>query len=164
MVTDGPDGSQRRDRHGRGLRGPLLPQRTTVSGDELRVPAAQTRAERFDDLVLDIVDELDERWAEQLHTVEFAVEDVPQVTGDDSGVVADETAGGDVPLGRVVPAATGADGRRTPARLVVYRRPLEVRAADRADLAELTHDVVVDLVARLLGVDPDEVDRPRHGD
>jgi predicted Zn-dependent protease with MMP-like domain len=46
---------------------------------------------------------------------------------------------------------------------VVYRRPLEARAADRGDLADLVHDVVVDQVARLLGLDPDEVDPPVSG-
>ncbi len=48
----------------------------------------------------------------------------------------------------------------TPARVVVYRRPLEARALDRAELAELVRDVVVDQVARLLDLDPDEVDPP----
>ncbi len=128
----------------------------------MRVPAALTRAERFDDLVLDAVDELDQRWTEQLDHVEFAVEDVPVVpAGEDASLVADATAGGNVPLGRVLAAGIGLDGRRVPARLVVYRRPLEVRAADREELAYLTHDVVVDLVARLLDVDTDEVDPPR---
>jgi hypothetical protein len=41
---------------------------------------------------------------------------------------------------------------------VVYRRPLEARAADRLDLAELVREVVVDQVARLLQVDPEDVD------
>jgi predicted Zn-dependent protease with MMP-like domain len=135
----------------------------------VRVPAAQTRAERFDDLVLDAVEQLEERWARELQGVEFAVEDVPAVPGQsdeydaalDEDVVADETAGGAVPLGRLLPAAVDARGRRTPPRVVVYRRPLEARAADRSDLADLVHDVVVDQVARLLRLDPDVVDPPR---
>jgi predicted Zn-dependent protease with MMP-like domain len=43
---------------------------------------------------------------------------------------------------------------------VVYRRPLEARASDRADLGELIHEVVVDQVAQLLGLDPDVIDPP----
>jgi len=43
---------------------------------------------------------------------------------------------------------------------VVYRRPLELRAVDRRDLLELVHEVIVEQVARLLGLDPDEVDLP----
>ena len=154
---------RRRDRHGRGLRGPLVPTTIELGGRVLRVPAAQTRGERFDDLVLDAVEDLEQRWAQELEGVEFAVEDVPAVPLDgeyDEDVVADETAGGAVPLGRLLPSGLDARGRRTAPRIVVYRRPLEARASDRADLADLVHDVVVDQVARLLQIDPDEVDPP----
>ena len=156
---------RRRDRHGRGLRGPLVPSSVTLNGRDIKVPVAQTRGERFDDLVLDAVEDLEQRWARELEGVEFAVEDVPAVilgdeVGYDDDVVADETAGGAVPLGRLLPAAVDDRGRPTAPRIVVYRRPLEARAADRADLADLVHDVVVDQVARLLQLDPDEVDPP----
>ena len=157
--------ARRRDRHGRGLRGPLVPPTVSVGGRVVRVPAAQTRGERFDDLVLDAVEDLEQRWARELEGVEFAVEDVPAVPLEgepvhDDDVVADETAGGAVPLGRLLPAAVDSRGRPTAPRVVVYRRPLEARATDRHDLADLVHDVVVDQVARLLHLDPDEVDPP----
>jgi predicted Zn-dependent protease with MMP-like domain len=157
--------SRRRDRHGRGLRGQLVPPTVSLGGRVLRVPAAQTRGERFDDLVLDAVENLEQRWARELEGVEFAVEDVPAVPleGDlpyDEDVVTDDTGGAAVPLGRLLPAALDARGRPTAPRVVVYRRPLEARAADRHDLADLVHDVVVDQVARLLHLDPDEVDPP----
>jgi predicted Zn-dependent protease with MMP-like domain len=45
-----------------------------------------------------------------------------------------------------------------PARIVLYRRPLEFRALDRDDLADLVHDVIVEQVANLLGVDPDDIE------
>jgi predicted Zn-dependent protease with MMP-like domain len=140
--------------------------RTVRLGDRvLRVPAAQTRGQLFDDLVLDAVEDLEQRWSRELEGVEFAVEDVPAVAPEldltyDEHVVADETAGGAVPLGRLLPAGLDARGRRTAPRVVVYRRPLEARAIDRSDLADLVHDVVVDQVARLLQLDPDEVDPP----
>jgi hypothetical protein len=63
---------RRRDRHGRGLRGPLIPYTVVLGGRELRIPASQTRGERFDDLVLDAVEELEQRWASELEGVEFA--------------------------------------------------------------------------------------------
>lgn len=127
------------------------------------MPAAQTRGERFDDLVLDAVEDLEGRWAAELQGVEFAVEDVPVVPLGDEGIVdqdllVDETAGGAVPLGRLLPAGVDARGRTTAARVVVYRRPLEARAVDRLDLAELVREVVVDQVARLLHLDPEDVD------
>lgn len=160
-----PTARRRRDRHGRGLRGPLVPPSVELGGRTVRVPVSQTRGQRFDDLVLDAVEDLEQRWARELEGVEFAVEDVPAVplgvdAALDEDVVADETAGGAVPLGRLLPAGTDDQGRPTAARVVVYRRPLEARAADRGDLADLVHDVVVDQVARLLDLDPDEVDPP----
>ena len=141
----------RRDRHGRGLRGRLVPE---------GVPLGSSRAEQFDDLVLDAVEDLERRWEKELAGVEFAVEDVPWVehTSPDEVVLdADVLDDGSVPLARVLPAHR--DGaREVPPRIVVYRRPLELRAHDRDDLADLVRDVVVDQVAVLLGRDPEEID------
>ena len=127
----------RRDRHGRGLRGRLVP---------AEVPLARSRAEQFDDLVLDAVEELERRWERELAGVEFAVEDVPWVehtSPEDVVLDPDVLDDGSVPLARVLPAHRE-DGREVPPRIVVYRRPLEVRAHDREDLADLVRDVVVD--------------------
>ena len=49
----------------------------------------------------------------------------------------------------------------TPTRIVVFRRPLEHRAETRTDLEAMVHAVVVEQVAELLGLRPDEVD-PRY--
>jgi predicted Zn-dependent protease with MMP-like domain len=150
-------GSRRRERHGRGLRGRLAPPSVTVAGTVVPVPLSRTRSERFDDLVRDAISALEQRWAAELVGVEFAVEDVPPPgSGWDEGVVADETAGGPVPLGRLLLPSPG----RAP-RVVLYRRPLEARATDRGDLGSLVHEVVVDQVAQLLGLDPDVIDPPR---
>jgi predicted Zn-dependent protease with MMP-like domain len=143
--------ARRRDRHGRGLRGPLAPP---------GLPLARSRAEAFDELVGEAVEHLEDRWHDELARVEIAVEDVPAVGGGDDGpraVVAsddEELLEWDgIPVGRVRPTR-----RHTPGRIVVHRRPLELRAADLDDLAGLVHDVVVELVSRLLGLDPDVVD------
>ncbi|MFP5346054.1 MAG: metallopeptidase family protein [Actinomycetes bacterium] len=132
---------RRRDRRGRGLRGPLLPP---------SVPASRSRAERFDSLVLDAVDHLDGEWRPQVDPIEFAVEDVPPA--DPSPWEA-----GEVPLGRYFPADRG-----LPPRVVVYRRPVETRAVDEADLADLVRNVVVEQVAHALGIEPERLD-PRFG-
>lgn len=128
---------RRRDRRGRGLRGPLIPP---------ALPGYRTRAEIFDDLVLDAVERLETRWSRELDGVEFGVEEVPP-----SDPAPWEVAG--VPLGRYFPSDAG-----LPARVVVYRRPLENRARDRADLSAYVHEVVVEQVAHLLGRSPDEID------
>jgi predicted Zn-dependent protease with MMP-like domain len=135
------DRRRRRERHGRGLRGPLVP---------AALPLARSRAERFDSLVLDAAERLDQQWGEQLAEVEFAVEDVPP-----SDPAPWEH--GEVPLGRLFPRSGG-----HPARIVVYRRPVETRAGDLRDAARLVHDVVVEQVAHLIGIEPTAVD-PRYG-
>jgi predicted Zn-dependent protease with MMP-like domain len=134
----------RRDRHGRGLRGRLVP---------ATVPLARTKSEIFDELVLDTVETLERRFATELAGVEFAVEDVPpDLNVYDSDVLED----GEVPLARLLPG--GRPGRQEmPPRIVLYRRPLEFRAMDRDDLADLVHDVIIEQVANLLGMDPDEL-------
>ncbi len=143
---------RRRDRRGRGLRGRLVPP---------TVPLAKSRAEQFDELVLDAVEHLEERWENALSQVEFAVEDVPYVTHTSPDEVVygtDVVEDGNVPLARLIQAERDRSGATVPARIVLYRRPLEARAVDRLDLADLVHDVVVEQVANLLGLDPDEVD------
>ncbi|NED89202.1 hypothetical protein G3I76_55165, partial [Streptomyces sp. SID11233] len=60
-------GPRRRDRHGRGMRGPVAPP---------QVPISVSRAESFADLVQDSVDRLERRWP-QLADVDFMVLDVP---------------------------------------------------------------------------------------
>jgi predicted Zn-dependent protease with MMP-like domain len=140
----GPGRPPRRDRHGRGLRGRLVP---------ANVPLARTRAELFDDLVLDTVESLEQKYARELAGVEFAVEDVPpDLNVYDSDVLED----GEVPLARLLPGRPGRAGM--PPRIVLYRRPLEYRAMDREDLADLVHDVIIEQVANLLGVDPDDLE------
>jgi len=138
----GPGRPARRDRHGRGLRGRLVP---------ATVPLARTKAEIFDDLVLDTVESLERRYAKELAGVEFAVEDVPP-----SDPAPWEH--GEVPLGRFFPAQG-----ELPPRVVVYRRPVESRAVDGPDAAALVHDVVVEQVAHLLGLTPEQVD-PGYGE
>lgn len=129
---------KRRDRHGRGLRGPLAPP---------EVPISLTRAEKFDDLVREEVQRIVSPWRDRLAGVEFAVEDIPEA----------EPGAARVPLG-VTRTVAGVP------RVVVFRRPLEARAGKdgkgERELVRLIHEVVVDEVALLLGLDPDDIDDP----
>jgi hypothetical protein len=129
------------------LRGELAPR---------AVPRQRTRGQQFDDLVLDAVEELEGRWAAELEGVEFAVEDVPALAPGapvefDPEVIVDRG----VPLGRLL--RTGVPGTAAPT-IVVYRRPVEARARDGEDRADLIFMVVAELVAELLGRDVDEID------
>jgi predicted Zn-dependent protease with MMP-like domain len=105
-----------------------------------------TRTEQFDELVLDAASRMERRAGKALGDVEFAVEDVPP-----SDPAPWEHS--DVPLGRLF-ASQGT----MPARIVVYRRPVETRSTDPRELAALINDVVVEQVAALLGVDPRDLD------
>lgn len=136
---------RRRDRRGRGLRGRLVPP---------AVPLYRSRAEQFDDLVLDAVARLEPRWESELAGVEFAVQEVPE-----NEELADDALA--VPLARLVPGSPDtADPFRpaTPARIVLYRRPLMARAEDDDELTELVFSVVVEEFAELLGMDPEDID------
>ena len=131
-----------RDRRGRGMRGPA------VLPDRPGEPMLPTARERFDDLVLDVVADIERRWADRLGLVEYAVEDAPQIP--------DDWASGTVPLSSLI---RGSGGK--PTRLVLFRRPIEHRSESRADLEALVLTVLVEQVAELLGVDPADVD-PRY--
>ena len=132
-----PASAHRRDRHGRGLRGPLVPP---------PLPAWRTRAERFDELVVAAADDLT-RHCPQVGSIQFAVEEVPPSDPApwEHGVV----------LGRGFAAQPRAG---LPSRIVVYRRPVASRAREDAELAGLVRRVVVEQVALVLGRGPDEID------
>ncbi|WP_083820064.1 metallopeptidase family protein [Actinomyces sp. oral taxon 448] len=132
-----PASAHRRDRHGRGLRGPLVPP---------HLPAWRTRAERFDELVVAAADDL-ARHCPQVGSIQFAVEEVPPSDPApwEHGVV----------LGRGFAAQPRAG---LPSRIVVYRRPVASRAREDAELAGLVRRVVVEQVALVLGRGPDEID------
>src|SRR5712691_12972619 len=141
---------RRRDRHGRGLRGPLAP-----AGS----PLYRSRSERFDDLVLAAVAQLEPRWEAELSGVEFAVEEVPATDLPPDGLPADTCD--PVPLARLDPAwslTADPDQPARPARIVLYRRPLLARAEGEDELSDLVLDVVIEEFARLLGIDPQIVD------
>ncbi|MEU3950369.1 metallopeptidase family protein [Streptomyces sp. NPDC029526] len=144
----GRPGPRRRDRHGRGMRGPIAPP---------QVPLAASRAEVFADLVQDSVERLERRWP-QLADVDFLVLEVPRLDGRAGGGTGPGWSEESVPLGGTSPAL---DGR--PARVVVYRRPVEIRTKGRDERAALVHEVVVEQVAEVLGLTPETVD-PRYGE
>lgn len=105
-----------------------------------------TSRELFDRLVLDAVSDVEDRWAARLGLVEYAVEDTPQVPDD-------WQVENRVPLSALVRG----HGTR-PSRLVLFRRPIERRSATRSELEALVRTVVVEQVAELLGLPPEDVD------
>lgn len=134
-----------RDRHGRGIRGPLLPR---------GLPISTSPADRFDRIASEAVEHVEHRWRDQLAGVEFAVDLVPSAEVDPANPAMDgaiESAG--VLLAQILPGKG-----RSPTHIVLYRKPIELRARGVADLEDLLHDVVVQVIANYLGLEPDVVD------
>lgn len=110
---------------------------------------ARSQRRRFDDLVVTVVSEIEARWADRLGLVEYGVEDAPQVPEDWDN--------SHVPLAALVRRSAGVG-----ARIVLFRRPIEHRAASREELEGLVLTVLVEQVAELLGLPPEIVDE-RYG-
>lgn len=135
---------RRRDRHQRGLRGPLaLP--NPLARRPAHPPRPESKAEFFNDAVHAAVERVAVQCPDALVGVTFGVEEVPHL----------QTAwsGERVPLA----AALEADRDRM-AQVVVFRRPLEHRASSRRDLRLLVYRTVVEQLAALTGRSVSEID------
>ena len=95
--------------------------------------------------MLDAVESIDDRWHRQLGLVEFAVEETPILPADWRAPT--------VPLATLVPAAGS-----SPARIVMFRRPIELRCETTEDLMALVHTVLVEQIAAVLGRSPEDID------
>lgn len=103
-----------------------------------------TKAGAFDEMVLDAVGSLEQRLGQELTQLEVAVEEVPP-----SDPAPWERR---IALGRVFPAQGD-----LPARVVIYRRPVETRAGSASEVAGLVYEVLAEQVASLLGRDPEDL-------
>lgn len=115
------------------------------------MPLHRSRAEQFGDLVLEAVARLEPRWESELSHIEFAVQEVPDHDPP-------EDAPDAVPLASLDPGEPDPDDPAHGPRIILYRRALMARAEDDEELADLVLDVVVEEVARLLGVEPETID------
>jgi hypothetical protein len=134
--------SHRRDRHGRGLRGPLaLPNPLTTRRAQPAHPVS--KADFFTEAVEDAVDRLGLQCPDVLVGITFGIEDVPQM----------------VWSGDQVPLAAALEGTADQsAQVVIYRRPLEHRAVSRRGLRILVYRTIVEQLSALTGRSVDEID------
>jgi Domain of unknown function (DUF1025). len=137
---------RRRDRHGRGLRGPLA-LANSFTTTPVRLPQRRTGAERFADDLREAIARTARTCPQALIGVEIGFEDVPTAS----------------PLWRPdrVPLAAAIPGR--PARIVLFRRPLEHRADSPAELRRLVRRALVEQLGALTGISLDELD-PGYSD
>ncbi len=111
------------------------------------LPGFRSRSERFDDMVLDSAERLQDMWGKQLDGVLFAVDEIPPNL---EQLVATGTT---APMGSYTPG-----GRGEAPIITVYRRVAEQAANTREELQDLVHDVVVEYTAEMLGVPPETLD------
>jgi hypothetical protein len=134
----------RRDRHDRGLRGPVFPH---------NVPIRSSPDARFQTQVLTAITEierqvspLEKKLGSRIKQVTFNVEAVPSKRD----VV---LSAGTVPMGRIE--------RGNPDVVVLYQRAIELRSPNFGQQSRIIKDVLAELLGLLLGKDPVELD-PRY--
>jgi len=125
----------REDRHGRVLRADTERSRRPSDGFRLR------DARRFRQLAEEAVDGLPDALLDAVDDADVLVGEVPPPGAPDRP---DE----EPPLAAFVPRQGG-----RPARVTVYRRPVELRAASKGELVELVRLAVGREVARALGLE-----------
>lgn len=126
-----------RNRHGRGVRAPMF---------GTRLPRYRTRSGMFDDMVAAQIRRLAGAWPQLVRPLQFAVEDVPP---SDPAPWEDEPNS----FSHAFPAAHG-----VPARIVLYRMPIQSRARGRDELQWAIRDELVGRIADLYGRRPEEID------
>ena len=136
----------RRDRHDRGLRGPVFPH---------NVPIRTSPDARFQAQVLTAITEieqqvsqLEKKVASRMKQVTFTVEAVPSKRD----VV---LSSGTVPLGRIE--------RGNPDVVVLYQRAIELRSSNFGQQRRIIKDVLAELLGLLFGKDPIELDPMYEG-
>jgi hypothetical protein len=111
--------------------------------------------------VLEAYEPIERRFADRLTTLDVAVDEIPRIAPRDPKNVQfppEVVADGPVALARLIPAGVDVRGQNTRARIVLFRKPIERRAKDTAELNELLHDILVAQVATYLGVEPAVID------
>ncbi len=131
--------SARRDRHERGIRGPMaLP--NPLTGRPVNFPSAPKPAQYFSACLLESVRHIEQTCPKALLGVDVGVDEVPTTE-------LNYSLNDSVPLA----AALQAD-RGQPAKIVLFRRPLERRVTSRNELKCLIHRTLVEQLAALTGL------------
>lgn len=138
----------RRDRRGRGLRGPVLPG---------ALPGYRTRNERFDDHLAAAVERLAELCGPAVEQARFRATMVPDGLEERLELVRVWGA-------ELVEDPTGTTRRDPDGTVVItiHRRPIEARCPAPSLLADLVYGAVVEQWAALTGVAPESVDPDFH--
>ncbi|QPK93792.1 metallopeptidase family protein [Actinomyces sp. zg-332] len=126
-----------KDKHGRGLRGLLI---------SPNVPAYNSKQELFESLIILTSLKAQQKWP-QTANIEFCTQNVPP-----SDPAPWETK--DAILGRTFDQDLK---HNLPARIVLYRLPIQSRAKTRKELKTLIEDIICQQLAYILNIEPEEV-------
>ena len=143
--------NDRRDRHGRGVRGPLMP---------TKIPRYRRRPELFDAAVLEAYAPIQQQFTVDLESLDIAVDTIPRMrlNMDWDSFPPEVVVDGPVPLGRIIQAGIDIHGYPTRARIVIFRMPIEQRVQGAKERQELLTIVLTQLVAQYLGITPEDID------
>jgi hypothetical protein len=111
--------------------------------------------------VLEAYEPIERKWSERVSTLDVAVDEIPRISPRDPESVQwppEVIADGPVALARLIPAGVDVRGNATRARIMLFRKPIERRAKDTDEMAELLHEILVAQVATYLGVEPSVID------
>lgn len=111
--------------------------------------------------VLEAYEPIERRWQDRVSGLDVAVDEIPRISPKDPDSVqwpSEVVADGPIALARLIPAGVDVRGNATRARIVLFRKPIERRAKDTIELAELLHELLVAQVATYLGVEPSVID------
>ena len=138
-MVSGPRPGRMRDRRGRGARGPMaLPGPLSPKS----VPSHRTHRQQFDVLVQDVLAALEKHFRAEPHPVDVVVEEAPLLPPEWSDDVPTSTA----------------SRHELGARIVLYRLPISQRCADDLQLEDAVWQVVLDRLAEVWQISPDDID------
>ena len=126
-----------RDRHRRGMRGMLAPP-NCIAGQMLRLRHPTLPTPVFFQCVTDAIDAIEEAVPDALAHLDICVEEVPDVSALWSS---------HMPLA----ASLDPDGNHL-AQIIIFRRPIEFRAADHEQLRQLIFIALVEQVSSATGL------------
>lgn len=111
--------------------------------------------------VLEAYEPIERRFSDRVTGLDVAVDEIPRIAPRDPENVQfppEVIADGPIALATLIPAGVDVRGANTRARVVLFRKPIERRAKDTAELTDLLHDILVAQVATYLGVEPSVID------
>ena len=129
---------RRRERHGRGLRGPLAAP-NSLTGAPVSLRQRTRPADFFTDCLRASIARTARVCPRALVGIDIGYEEVPGNL--------ETWRSARVPLAAAVPARSGQNGQ-----VVLFRRPLEHRASSRADLRRLVHRALLEQLSALTGI------------